>query len=222
MLASHLASSHVRWLNDTIFGIGSKSKQSIEESEETPAEKILIKKSVLLGISVGIVTVVTVCVAAFMPTLAFHFYGLQSTVDDIFGNYQKAVEDASRALQFRSDVAAPYSNRCDAFYNLGNYENAIADCSRALEIEPRVDDYLHRGQAYSRIGEYRKAIEDYTKAVEYLEYMLPYFERGLAWKALGEKDKARADLQIALSLCRGTRTEQECIAKVQQVLEELH
>ncbi|KAJ3289375.1 hypothetical protein HK104_007507 [Borealophlyctis nickersoniae] len=51
-------------------------------------------------------------------------------------DYQKALEDAEKTVQLKSDWAKGYSRKGAALYGLGNYEDAAAAYKKGLEYEP--------------------------------------------------------------------------------------
>jgi tetratricopeptide (TPR) repeat protein len=53
------------------------------------------------------------------------------------GQYDRAIENFSKAVEIDSNNASVYSNRGDAYYYKGQYDHAISDCSRAIEINPK-------------------------------------------------------------------------------------
>ncbi|MDR1285171.1 MAG: tetratricopeptide repeat protein [Campylobacteraceae bacterium] len=83
------------------------------------------------------------------------------------GEYAKAIEDCTRALQLNPYDADTYCNRGYSYYILGDYEKAIEDYEQTIELnENNICAYHSRGIAYHKMNKYDKAIEDYTKVIE--------------------------------------------------------
>jgi len=77
------------------------------------------------------------------------------------GNFELAIADYTRVLQFDSTIAPAYNNRGVAYKSLGKLEQSIADFTRAIEIEPKDPCYyFNRGNAYLMKGEFDWAIAD--------------------------------------------------------------
>jgi tetratricopeptide (TPR) repeat protein len=82
------------------------------------------------------------------------------------GNYDQAIEDYTKAINFNPDSAIEYCYRGDAYKNKGNYDQAIADYTKAISFDPNnMEAYFGRGVAYKSKGNYDLAIADYNKAI---------------------------------------------------------
>ena len=53
------------------------------------------------------------------------------------GQYDKAVEDYSRAIDLDARFDKAYNNRGNAYWHLGNHAASLADYQKAIEINPR-------------------------------------------------------------------------------------
>lgn len=62
------------------------------------------------------------------------------------GNYEKAVELYTKAIELNSTNPIYYCNRAAAYSSLGSHDKAIEDAKKALEIDPKY------AKAYSRLG----------------------------------------------------------------------
>jgi|GEM_PF-6067835 len=108
----------------------------------------------------------------------------------------------------RTNAAAAYNNRGNAWRHKGEYDRAIEDYSKAIELFEKVGDkinaakvYNNRGNAWDDKGEYDRAIEDYTKAIELKpDDAEAYYSRGIAWDDKGEYDRAIEDYTKAIEL----------------------
>ena len=76
-------------------------------------------------------------------------------------NYEKAIEDYSKAIENNPKFAAAYLNRGDAYKNKSDYNKAIEDYSMAIAIDPKLAAaYKNRGAAYRKKGASVKAADD--------------------------------------------------------------
>ena len=118
------------------------------------------------------------------------------------GQYDRAIEAFSQALELDPQYSEAYLNRGLAWAGKGEFTQAIANYTKALELNPRESNaYLHRGVAWARKGDLDRAIADYTKALE----LTPkdgraYYHRGAAWAEKGDLDRGLSDAAKALEL----------------------
>lgn len=118
------------------------------------------------------------------------------------GQYEKAVESYSAAIDMQPNTAYFYNDRGCAYSNLKEYSKAISDFDKAIKLNPKfVEAYSNRGDAYESLGEYDKAIAEYGKAIEVKpQFACAYNNRGYTYGSLGEYDKAIADYDKAIEL----------------------
>ena len=118
------------------------------------------------------------------------------------GEWDRAMEDYSRALQLDPKFPISLMSRGFAFKNMGKYEKAVADYSVAIEVDPYNKlAYNDRGVCYISMGEYEKAIADFSKVIELdAENSDAYSNRSASYQNLGQLDKAITDIDKALSL----------------------
>lgn len=85
------------------------------------------------------------------------------------GDYDRAIQDYSHAIQLKPDYALAFYNRGNAFDSTSDYDRAIKDYDQAVRLEP--DDgnafyaFYGRGYAYNAKGDYDRAIQDYDQAI---------------------------------------------------------
>ena len=88
---------------------------------------------------------------------------------DVFtdtGQWDLAIADETKAIDFNPQDAAAYNIRAWAFLKLGNVKQALVDANQALAINPRFTDALHtRGETYEAMGMTKEATDDYHKAL---------------------------------------------------------
>ena len=118
------------------------------------------------------------------------------------GQYEKAVESYSAAIDMQPNNAYFYNARGCAYNGLGEYEKAISDFDKAIKLDSEfVDAYNNRGYAYGSLGKYEKAISDFDKAIELgPELIEAYSNRGYTYNGLGEYEKAISDFKKAIEL----------------------
>ena len=74
------------------------------------------------------------------------------------GEYEKAVEDFSKALELASEFTDAYVKRTLAYFRLGKFECAIQDCDKVLELKPKsIAFYAARGIMSLHIEEWESA-----------------------------------------------------------------
>lgn len=136
------------------------------------------------------------------PDNALAYYGRAYAYDDL-KNYQQAIEDCTKAIQFNSPrLVDAYNNRGEAYRKSGNYTKAIEDYNKALELNPNYfRAYNNRGIAYRYLNQYEKAIFDYDKAIQLNpKYYLAYSNRGWAYYLLKQYEKALKDFDKVLEI----------------------
>jgi len=94
-------------------------------------------------------------------------YNNQGLVYNNEGEYDKAVDAFTMAIELDPELALAYSNRGWAYIGLGQYEQGIADCTEAIELDPELAlAYSNRGWAYIKLGQYEQGFADLDKAME--------------------------------------------------------
>ncbi len=106
------------------------------------------------------------------------------------GDYDRALQDSTKAIQRNPDDAIAYNNRGGAYYLKEEYESAIVDFTKAIQLKPDyAEAYNNRGVAYHLKEEYESAIADYTQAIQFKpDYAVAYNNRGRAYGGKGEVD----------------------------------
>ena len=92
------------------------------------------------------------------------------TAAQAYGNradYQRAIADASRAIELDPKCTDAYANRGRAFLATGRLDSAVRDCTRAIELDSKCAKALaSRGEAYDALGQLDNALQDYTRVIE--------------------------------------------------------
>lgn len=83
------------------------------------------------------------------------------------GDYQGAILEYTKAINFNPNDADAYTNRGFAKNKLRDYKGAILDFSKAIELNPsEAKSYFNRGSAKANSEDYQGAIADFSKAIE--------------------------------------------------------
>ena len=123
---------------------------------------------------------------------------------DLMGEYDRAVEDYERAVQFAPDDPSALNGLCWFMGLAGRAAEALPHCNRALSIDPDYfPAYDSRALALALLGDYEKAVEDFTRFLDWLndqsrsdyEKYGPARERWIASLRKGENPFTEAELQ---------------------------
>jgi tetratricopeptide (TPR) repeat protein len=104
----------------------------------------------------------TVCVhGQEYSSQALRFF--KSGVENLMnGDYNKAIEDSSRAIRIEPNSAVTYVIRARAYFEIGDLDRAIADSTQAIRRDRNnIGAYTIRGSAYVKKGEIDKAVADW-------------------------------------------------------------
>jgi tetratricopeptide (TPR) repeat protein len=109
----------------------------------------------------------TVCIK--LNSKEFKYYTERGEVRYKLGEYQRSVDDYTRAIQIRPDLEF-YSNRGFSLTALQKYEQALNDFNHAIRLYPRSEGdngkrYYGRGIVYLKLGKKEEAIRDLKVAV---------------------------------------------------------
>ncbi len=120
------------------------------------------------------------------------------------GDFDQALRDSERALEFEPHNSSARVARCLARIDVKQYAQAVADCSGVI-ARPRDDysapksaAYTRRAVAWALMGKLEESIADSTLAIENGSTRA-YYNRGLVWLRKGEHAKALADYEAALA-----------------------
>jgi tetratricopeptide (TPR) repeat protein len=118
------------------------------------------------------------------------------------GNYEKAIEYYTKAIELNPEYLAAYINRGTVYHDIKEYKTAIKDYDKAVEINPEsAEVYSNRGYSYIRIKEYEKALRDLDRAIQLKPNHMPaYNNRGLAYAGLKVNEKAIKNYNKAIEL----------------------
>jgi putative GTP pyrophosphokinase len=93
-------------------------------------------------------------------------YNHRGMVYFVLGEYEKAVQDFTHAVQLNQNNFRAYNNRGLVYRMLKKHERAFEDFESSLEIEAlQTDAYFGRSQLYFELCNYPKALEDCKKVL---------------------------------------------------------
>jgi len=118
------------------------------------------------------------------------------------GDYNRAIEDYSLAINYNPEYAKPFNNRGVAFQKKGDFDRAIADFNQAIKLKPDyATAFANRGETNQKKREYQSAAKDYAEAIR-LNPDLEGVWNGRCWSraVIGELRDALADCNKALLL----------------------
>jgi tetratricopeptide (TPR) repeat protein len=117
------------------------------------------------------------------------------------GQNQRAIDDYTRALQYRDDAQA-FWRRADAYQALGQIDQAIRDLDKAVALGGDNGNFLdERGLAYSKKGQFDRAIADFDKKISLQpQDALAFNGRGVAYLAKGNVDRALENFDKAVAI----------------------
>lgn len=109
--------------------------------------------------------------------------------------YERAVEDITRYLEFEPTDHKIYRNRAFAYDKLDMFDRAIDDVSYVLSVDPNKVDYLNRANLYLAIGKRDAALMGLSRFIELEENPIVILRRGMVYELVGAPGLARADYE---------------------------
>jgi len=118
------------------------------------------------------------------------------------GDFKRAQEDFSQALELEPGDILSLNNRGGSFLAMGDLSNARKDYTRALEIEKGyMTAYFNRGIVYFYEGRYDLATSDFSECIGANPVDEAALQnRGFAYFAQGELIKAMSDFDAVLRI----------------------
>lgn len=81
-------------------------------------------------------------------------------------NFEKAIEDFTRAIQKNPRNFRAYNNRGLSYRMLGTFDRALEDFDRSIEIDAtQAETYFGRAQVFFEIDDYPQALKDCSKVL---------------------------------------------------------
>jgi tetratricopeptide (TPR) repeat protein len=117
-------------------------------------------------------------------------------------NYEAAIVDYRKNLEFRPEDKQSRLNMSIAFAQEKNYDRALACLDSLLSLHPRLTQaYLTRAAVYTEHGDTAAAYQDYDKAIELEDYSAPaYAQRALLALQQDKYQAALTDFDRAIRL----------------------
>ena len=133
--------------------------------------------------------------------LAETYYN-RGTAYSTIGEYDRAIEDLTKAIELRPNDPRAYYNRGGTYIDKQFYELAIKDFDKAIILSP--DDanlYIARGVAHIEKHEYEFAASDFSRAIELNpNHADAYNGRGFTHYRSGDFGSAISDYNLAIQL----------------------
>ncbi|MBI4646279.1 MAG: tetratricopeptide repeat protein, partial [Bacteroidia bacterium] len=86
------------------------------------------------------------------------------------GDYNKAIQDYSKAIEIKPDFAEAYNSRAIAYNKSGDYNKAIQDYKKAIDLDPKdAGNYLNFSEFNIVTGNYNASLELIEKAFSFCE-----------------------------------------------------
>ena len=144
------------------------------------------------------------------------FYAIRADIHENLKEYDKEIEDYSKAILLDSENDIYYQLRGYAYYDRKNYASSIADVSKQIEILEKKKDvgfniesaYSWRASLYKKQKIYDNAINDYSYAIKYADktpgdnffYIQYLISRGCLYAIKNDNKKAINDFDLAESI----------------------
>ena len=118
------------------------------------------------------------------------------------GDYDRAIEDHTRAINLAPNLAPVFANRGSAYSRKGQQDRAIEDYNHAVRLDPDNAEIINeRGLLYSIKGDYDRAIKDHELAIQLdPDLSLAFAGRGYTYHRKGDYDRSIRDYNEAIRL----------------------
>ena len=145
--------------------------------------------------------------------------------DDNKQQWDKAIEEYSKALELRPDWAVAHFRLAKDYQRKGRADDAITQFQEATRSDPQYyEAYYHLALAYKDSGQTRQAIQAYTKFMEYPNAgikMLGQYQVGLWYEEIGEREQAIEHLESYRRLALESKTAEPRSDRFRKALFEL-
>ena len=119
----------------------------------------------------------------------------------VLRDYEKAIDDFTKSIELKADVAEVYTERGGAYNLLEKYDKALNDFTQALLLENHLTAaYIGCGMVYYNMGKYKESVDSFTKAEKIYPFVYVYAGRGMALIYLAKYEAAIQDFNQALKL----------------------
>jgi tetratricopeptide (TPR) repeat protein len=94
------------------------------------------------------------------------YYYLQGTIADRQKDWDRAIENYSKAIELDSSYVDAYIDLGGVYFTKGNYQLELQNYISATEVDPNNCDAFHYlATAYEDVGQYDKAFEAFKRAL---------------------------------------------------------
>ena len=101
------------------------------------------------------------------PTEICLVYSMRGNAKRNLGDFDGAISDQNKALDFDPFYADGFFNRSIAKFQKGDFDGAIEDYSEVIKINPKDSDaFFNRANVKKEVGDIKGACEDWKKAVD--------------------------------------------------------
>jgi tetratricopeptide (TPR) repeat protein len=120
---------------------------------------------------------------------------LTDQAENELGNYEKAVNILSKAIEIDPDYARAYFVRGGIYFNKRHYVKAVKDLKNLIKLDPDNElcemAYSLVGNSYQQLDQHSMAIQYFRKGIDlHPETLFNYRYIGDSYLALGENNKA--------------------------------
>lgn len=132
---------------------------------------------------------------------AIRYFTVGNTYIELM-EFQKAVSNFDKAIQFDPDYVLAYYNRGITYRDLKDYQKAIADFDKVIQLDPDYAlAYINRGITYDNLKAHQKAINDLEKSKEFLpKNSWLYTTLACYYAAQNQEELALQNLEKAIQL----------------------
>ena len=115
--------------------------------------------------------------------------------------YDSALAELDKAMQFGPGSGQVYLLRSDTFYNMGRYEQAVKEGDIAYKyMGPVLSILWPRGLSLVELGQYQRGLEDMNKLIKMSPIPKFYFYRARCYENLGRRKEQIADLNTLIKV----------------------
>jgi serine/threonine protein kinase len=124
------------------------------------------------------------------------------------GNYQKAVLEYQKAIQYDPGNSVYHYNLSIAYYELKRFLDALTACQRATALYSKDDDYFNQlNRIYYQLGKYNDALLAIQSAIKLAPHMAVYhYNEGTIYQSLKDYNRAIDSYKKALSIQKDIST----------------
>ncbi|CAH0521056.1 unnamed protein product [Peronospora belbahrii] len=134
------------------------------------------------------------------------------------GDYRRAIDKYTQAIDAAPTVVAYYGNRSAASFMLGKHKDVVTDCNRAIVFDPLyMKGYVRKAKAQLAMGDNEAAMKTYQMGLirdpnnatllnekRTLEMALDNVQRGKEYLAAGKFSQAVMVFDRAAQVCTGS------------------